>query len=45
VPFRFEPGGSQIIFYEPGADYSAEDAARDQFEIDSFREWTPARAA
>jgi D-glycero-alpha-D-manno-heptose-7-phosphate kinase len=28
VPFEFESGGSQIIFYEPGADYEAADRAR-----------------
>jgi D-glycero-alpha-D-manno-heptose-7-phosphate kinase len=38
VPFRFEPSGSQIIFYEPGHDYAAEDAARGQREIARFRE-------
>lgn len=28
VPFEFESGGSQIIFYEPGTDYEAVDRAR-----------------
>jgi D-glycero-alpha-D-manno-heptose-7-phosphate kinase len=28
VPFAFESGGSQIIFYEPGADYREEERAR-----------------
>lgn len=28
VPFEFEAGGSQIIFYEPGTDYEAADRAR-----------------
>jgi D-glycero-alpha-D-manno-heptose-7-phosphate kinase len=28
VPFRFETGGSQIIFYEPEADYDEADRAR-----------------
>jgi D-glycero-alpha-D-manno-heptose-7-phosphate kinase len=28
VPFEFETGGSQIIFYEPGTDYEAADRAR-----------------
>jgi D-glycero-alpha-D-manno-heptose-7-phosphate kinase len=28
VPFEFESAGSQIIFYEPGADYEAADRAR-----------------
>ncbi|HLJ10008.1 MAG TPA: GHMP kinase [Planctomycetaceae bacterium] len=45
VPFRFEPAGSQIIFYEPGVDYSAEDEARSTKQIDKFRELTVARAA
>jgi D-glycero-alpha-D-manno-heptose-7-phosphate kinase len=45
VPFRFEPSGSQIIFYEPGVDYSAEDEARNTRHIDKFRELTVVRAA
>jgi D-glycero-alpha-D-manno-heptose-7-phosphate kinase len=45
VPFRFEPSGSQIIFYEPGVDYSAEDEARNTKRIDKFRELTVVRAA
>ncbi len=45
VPFRFEPSGSQIIFYEPGIDYSVEDEARNSKQIDKFRELTIARAA
>jgi D-glycero-alpha-D-manno-heptose-7-phosphate kinase len=45
VPFRFEPGGSQIIFYEPGIDYSLEDEARNTRQIDKFRELPVARAA
>jgi D-glycero-alpha-D-manno-heptose-7-phosphate kinase len=28
VPFEFESGGSQIIFYEPGTDYADADRAR-----------------
>lgn len=28
VPFEFESGGSQIIFYEPGTDYEAADRLR-----------------
>lgn len=28
VPFQFETGGSQIIFYEPGTDYTEEEEAR-----------------
>jgi len=45
VPFRFEPAGSQIIFYEPGHDYAAEDEARGQREIASFRELSVLRVA
>jgi D-glycero-alpha-D-manno-heptose-7-phosphate kinase len=45
VPFRFEPSGSQIIFYEPGVDYSAEEEARSTRRIDKFRELTVHRAA
>ena len=45
VPFRFEPGGSQIIFYEPGVDYSAEDEARNTRQIEKFRELPISRAA
>lgn len=29
VPFRFETAGSQILFYEPGEDFSAQEQARD----------------
>jgi D-glycero-alpha-D-manno-heptose-7-phosphate kinase len=29
VPFEFESGGSQIIFYEPGTDYEAADRGRE----------------
>lgn len=38
VPFRFESGGSQVVFYEPGIDYSTEEEARSTKQIDSFRE-------
>jgi D-glycero-alpha-D-manno-heptose-7-phosphate kinase len=38
VPFRFEFGGSQIIFYDPGQDYAAEDTARLEHGIQPFRE-------
>src|SRR5207253_11299882 len=30
VPFEFETGGSQIIFYEPGVDYLEAEKARDR---------------
>ena len=40
VPFRFDTGGSQIIFYSPQRDYS---------ELDSLRfqspDWVPLEAA
>ena len=45
VPFRFEPSGSQIVFYEPGVDYSAEDEARNTRKIDKFSELAIVRAA
>jgi D-glycero-alpha-D-manno-heptose-7-phosphate kinase len=45
VPFRFEPSGSQIVFYEPGVDYSAAEEARSTRRIDKFRELTVFRAA
>ena len=45
VPFQLEPSGSQIIFYEPGVDYSAEEEARSTKRIAKFRELTILRAA
>jgi D-glycero-alpha-D-manno-heptose-7-phosphate kinase len=41
VPFQFEFGGSQIIFYDPGEDYSHHEKARARQRIDSFRELNP----
>jgi D-glycero-alpha-D-manno-heptose-7-phosphate kinase len=38
VPFRFEFGGSQIIFYEPEADYAHEERARANRRVEPFRE-------
>lgn len=38
VPFNFEFSGSQIIFFDPEADYSAEEKDRAQREIGQFRE-------
>lgn len=38
VPFQFDSNGSQIIFYEPGVDYSAAHADRDQLRLDAFKE-------
>jgi D-glycero-alpha-D-manno-heptose-7-phosphate kinase len=40
VPFRFEFSGSQIIFYDVEADYSAEERARENQAIEAFRELT-----
>jgi D-glycero-alpha-D-manno-heptose-7-phosphate kinase len=41
VPFQFEFGGSQIIFYDLEEDYSRHDKARAQRRIESFRELNP----
>jgi D-glycero-alpha-D-manno-heptose-7-phosphate kinase len=38
VPFKFEFGGSQIIFYELEEDYSAHEKARSAQKIERFRE-------
>lgn len=38
VPFKFEFGGSQVIFHELEEDYSAHDKARDRRRIQPFRE-------
>src|SRR5262249_41043179 len=43
VPFRFEPSGSQIIFYEPGTDYREAEQARRGQSL-AFTEWAPAPA-
>ena len=40
VPFEFETGGSQIIFYEPGVDYREAEQARDR-SVYPFRELRP----
>lgn len=40
VPFKFEPSGSQIIFFDPEADYLAEEEARAKQSIAAFRELT-----
>ncbi len=42
VPFRFEGGGSQIIFFEPAQDYSAAEKARAGQVILPFRELSSA---
>ncbi len=38
VPFKFDFAGSQIIFYDPETDYSAQDKARAAQTLQSFRE-------
>lgn len=40
VPFEFEFSGSQIIFFDPEADYLAEEKARSQQPISRFREFS-----
>ena len=40
VPFEFEFSGSQIIFFDPEKDYSAQEQTRAGQEITSFREMT-----
>lgn len=41
VPFAFEPGGSQVIFFEPDGDYAAEEAFRAKNPTPAFREFMP----
>ena len=41
VPFKFEFGGSQVIFYDLEEDYSAHDKARKRQQIEAFRELMP----
>ena len=43
VPFQFEFGGSQIIFYDLEEDYSRHDKVRAGRRVESFREWKPGR--
>jgi D-glycero-alpha-D-manno-heptose-7-phosphate kinase len=38
VPFQFDTGGSQLIFYSPGQDYAELDHARSENSGHSFRE-------
>jgi len=40
VPFKFEHGGSQVIFYEPQQDYHELERDREERDVDSFRELT-----
>jgi D-glycero-alpha-D-manno-heptose-7-phosphate kinase len=42
VPFQFEAGGSQIIFYEPDIDYREAEAARRNRPAIIFREFSDA---
>lgn len=41
VPFKFEFSGSQIIFFDPEQDYSAEERARANQPIQPFQELSP----
>jgi D-glycero-alpha-D-manno-heptose-7-phosphate kinase len=38
VPFEFETGGSQIVFYDPGVDYQKADQARHGQRLSRFKE-------
>ncbi|MGA2248657.1 MAG: kinase [Verrucomicrobiota bacterium] len=38
VPFKFEFGGSQVIFYDLEEDFSEHDKAREEQRVDPFRE-------
>ena len=38
VPFKFEFGGSQLIFYDPEQDYSIQEQARANQRLHAFRE-------
>ena len=40
IPFRFDTSGSQIIFYNPGEDYTEAEKDRDSRSIQAFRELT-----
>lgn len=40
VPFRFEVGGSQIIFYDPEKDYAEAERERELQPVQPFRELT-----
>ena len=41
VPFKFEFGGSQIIFFDREEDFAKHDRARSRRSITPFREWKP----
>lgn len=40
VPFHFSTGGSQVIFFEPDGDYTAEEQIRGRHALTPFRELT-----
>jgi D-glycero-alpha-D-manno-heptose-7-phosphate kinase len=40
VPFQFSTGGSQVIFFEPDRDYTAEEQIRQRYTLTTFRELT-----
>jgi hypothetical protein len=42
VPFRFDTGGSQIIFYSPQQEYAELDQARSGNPVHACRESFPA---
>jgi len=41
VPFRFEHGGSRIIFFDPGEDYTAQARQRFARPLEAFHDATP----
>jgi D-glycero-alpha-D-manno-heptose-7-phosphate kinase len=45
VPFRFSFGGSQVVFFDPEPDYSAEEQDRAARILRPFHEFTAGRAA
>jgi D-glycero-alpha-D-manno-heptose-7-phosphate kinase len=45
VPFAFDSTGSQVIHYEPGADYSSLERARTAQTVAAFRELELTQAA
>lgn len=45
VPFEFETAGSQIVFYEPEADYAEAEMLRQQRSPIAFKELTPTLTA
>ena len=38
LPFAFESGGSQIVFFDPEKDYSGYEKLRDKQALSAFRE-------